>query len=57
MRFIKLFFIYTPNFFQTTSTFQSLFKKRIETLQKSHIRDANMKKKGENNHLYATFQK
>ena len=56
MRFIKLFFIYTPNFFQTTSTFQSYFIKRIETLQKSHIRDANMKK-GENNHLYATFQK
>ena len=51
MRFIKLFFIYTPNFFKQHQHFRA-----IETLQKSHIRDANMKK-GENNHLYATFQK
>ena len=56
MRFIKLFLSTHLIFFKQHQHFRAISKKRIETLQKSHIRDANMKK-GENNHLYATFQK
>ena len=46
MRFIKLL-LSTHLIFSNNINISELFQKRIETLQKSHIRDANMKKRGE----------